>query len=738
MTMRMLLVVVSLVLSSCATFDAVNPIKRNPPDSVFESGRVHLGIYPPIGWYAISKRLNPKFGVKSADDLRNDVLPITSTDLTALQELKSLQLTLDLAGTSRSGTNIVTRNTETNDAGQTTTTTESSTRTETQTPGSSSLADASAEPPAGSVSFEGLDLSQVLGLGVDPFLRVRAQTALWQEIQLLNSYLDAEVATTGETPYLFRAQISIQPFARDIPYDVYTELFVKADCDGVDTCEDPKIIPLIVIDNTQRSAERRLANAAQQLETTVSALVSNRGLGFGRNRIRQQLKDLQAYELDTAFMVGQSDEEELTIRAAAAKSPSGYYEIVARTYEVSFLVLWPAKQPLKAHVMAFSSMRNVENGRRIPNLTAAARKRSVEQLVDVVRGRLDEPCIAAFRYALLDNQSKGRFTESECANPKSRDEMLRWFSSSAANGAALAFLGRFGIYDDSEAYQRLRDLFEATKPTRISVALPHQVVRMPPSQTAVLTDNGSTTSSVVVGGSVGLNSATDRLGANLIVDPVKKGQSVSLAALAIEVGINGEVNATFPTVTGTGLLDRTKYKSPRMELYRTPSLTASTGLPARSAKFATVATSDLTSYPVILNERALPKPERLFSVAISPKTAAISGNPPTTSVRVVLETKNCKPTFACPEISDYYLSVQGHPISSVQQNGAAAPSGTFEPAKNSVVLTPGAYYDLSFLNPASGGSVTITVNARNASGKAIGGNQSFMESVTFKGSSKED
>ena len=58
----------------------------------------------------------------------------------------------------------------------------------------------------------------------DPMLAYTAATALFQEVQLLNRYVQNAAQKHGYHPYLVRLQIGVMPFARNQPYDVFTTL----------------------------------------------------------------------------------------------------------------------------------------------------------------------------------------------------------------------------------------------------------------------------------------------------------------------------------------------------------------------------------------------------------------------------------------------------------------------------------------------------------------------------------
>lgn len=712
-------------VSSCVHLDAINPLQPNLPNTSYEAGRVHLGMYAPLDWYSISQQLKPGFAVKSADALKADVIPITSTDGTLLQDLRSMNFSLDLLGSTVSKSSTRTTDTATDAAGVIeTTATGQSTRTETLAPGTMTLETANAGAPPAMLSVTGIDMASVLGLGIDPFLRVRAQAALWQEIQLLNSYLDAEVAGTGETPYLFRAQLSVQPFGHNIPYDVYSEIFIEPVGDKKSDANQPRIIPLVIIDNSQGSAERRLANAAQQLETTVSALIANKGIGFGRNRIEQQLRDLQAVGIDSAIMVGQSQDAQLTVRIGAPKAPNGTYAMVPRTYEVTFLVLWPDAAGEEVVVKQYSTMRHAKTGKRILTFPRETLGDEADRLISLVEAQLPAGCREVMYHNLTDNWSIPDGVPSPCTT---RGKVRDWYSSSANAGRVIDFLGRFGIAYDGDLYQQFRDFFEARYPSKIKVRLPDVQVGLPPSQNAVLKDGGSGTASLILAGSRGLNARADKLEAQMTFagkTPVGGGVKPPdrvLSAGKIGIDQDGVVTMVFPSPSAVGLLNGDAYMPPTL------ALKASGGR----------ASPDTASYDVLVDKTAAPKQSRLFDMRILPAVAMISDSG-SAGVRVMFTRKPCNPNLACPTITDFYLSADQQPIASVLQSGAAPAAGIFEPAKNGLIVVPDTPYDLTFAAPAPDSTATLTLIARNASKKPVDAETQLQAAtITFKARAKQ-
>ncbi|MEP3889399.1 MAG: hypothetical protein ABJN69_02970 [Hellea sp.] len=723
-----LVLTITVLLSACDTLPKFQD-RPAPPADFYSAGRVHLAVSPAQPWYEIRDKFRPNFSVKSADELKDDVLPIVSKELSAEQIATATRLGLSLGGKSidKSAVSNTIRNVA-EDGIETSTTTESFDRTEALTSGAIPDTTTGSGASALLVPASTLNIAESLGLNVDPKLRTDAQNALFFHIQSLNTALDGEIAGEGETPYLVKAQISVQPFSRDIPYDVYSEIFVPSNSSE----GRYRIIPLIISDNVQRSAERNLANAAKQLEASVDALVAGKGVGLGRNQIRQQLRDLQAYELNTSFMSGQSDERELTVRIGAPKSPSGSYQMSARTYTVSFILVLPSNlDESEVRIQQYASMRNVRTGKRLPAFSRESKEEEVERIINVAGSRLAPECQELMRYNLKDNVSRGETAMSSCVR-KSKNKRNKWYSSSAANGYAPGFLSRFDIKDDSEIYQLLRDFFEASRPSKITIPIYHSEFTPPPSQTAILTDTGGQSSTITLASSKKLNALRQPLVAKL--EFYKKDSNLkcdlatatvrsdlaetTLLAKKVSADGSGNISLVFPSPVALGLLPK-ENDEPCLSISweKTPSI------------------SGKDFYPTILNKSKLPAQNKLFAVQVLPALAGINDKQ-TAKVRVVITTKPCNPKLECPTVSDYLLTMSDYPIASVAKSGVAE-TANFDKAKNALVMSAGMDYELTFENVLDGATAKLKVIARDAAKKPVNVKVQFdNKEIKFKAAPK--
>lgn len=737
----------SFVLVSCHTLDSLTDFSTlNVPQTQYDAGRVQVGAYPPIPWSQIVDRLDPNFSVTSADALLAAVIPVTSSDINISQRSQSLGLAANIAGTSTTSTEVLnnTRNIATDG---TITETEGLDRTRTESRNPSEIPNVTASTPTQIAPQANPTAPAATSLGVDPFLQYRNATALFQEIQLLNSYLESEFGEKNLVPFLFRTQISVQPFARQIPYDVYTELYINK--------SGAKIIPLIITDNNERSAERRLANAARQLELSVSALVQGAGVGANTEDIRQELRDLQAFDLNTAMLVGRSNERELVVRIGAVKTPNGEYAMSARNYDVSFLVLAPKEQQSteneepanKITLQHFSTMRHAQTGKVIPRFGKNFQKDKVQEIENLLNQTyLDEVCKKLFIYNLTVNEKDGdplAAEEKECVGSQDPNR----YSSSVASGYVNGIFRRFKLNGlnsslTQELHRSLRQYFDPILQADTHVVLPANPYYVPTSQeqNAILTDNGSADSVVTLSGFTGLTTRLN-LGARLDFKIFNEGQAeqdVKLEARNITVDTRGNITISFPSVSNLGALQRvcnppeqnckTGLQGSTINLYTRDDSDA-TGIIATKI----VSNNELGTYNIAFNRNSstAPAAPRLFQATILPLTAAIEKDTSMGEFTLNLRNVPCPATVSCPTLADRYVAITGYPIAGVTHGANAVPVISGE---NAFIAVPGNSYEITLSSLTNDAIATIRIIGRNAQGGEVGPTQIQEETVTFKAS----
>jgi hypothetical protein len=533
---------VCTVLSSCITVPEFlggdSPIANNRA----EAGKVYVAAYPPLAWQEIVEELKPNFMVGSANEVLDDVLPVTSVEDFSTLRSSGASIEANFAGTSVTKNDAVT--TERKADGSIV---QSGTNTRTEKLDPASRPTPSGEAPLSAGDFvpslpAGAPPAQgAFGYDVDPFLKYRTATALYQEIKLLNKYLGADVSGEGYTPYLFRVQVSLQPYAHHQPIDVYTTLEVNPADDSFPYIpsfrnHEIRVIPLLVTDNMERSNSRRVARAAAQLDAKLSALSNGIGFGAGWQAIQDELQAMAGSEFNSLLTIGQSASNQLTVRLGAATSTKSDFEMLPRSYDVTFLVLWPDERKKSAQIRSSTSFRNARTGALLP-LMPQAYMENLRTRLKAALGKADfkqDEIKETLR--LLDTDdlyAPARYlqgTERGTRLWKARDTIFNdefgmgrpVFNNGVLENEKPPKPTKDEIEDNADL-KPILDLLDSHveavgESSTSNVDLPKLIVAMPPQQTAVLQDNPSGHATVRLSGTSGLTSE-DRLFAFLVVTP---------------------------------------------------------------------------------------------------------------------------------------------------------------------------------------------------------------------------
>jgi hypothetical protein len=201
-------------------------------------------------------------------------------------------------------------------------------------------------------------------LALDTALSLRAKAALQQEIALLNRYVRDAAVTRGTRPYVVRLLVTLNPSARFEPYDAYTAIslfsanpiaepppfffnpkddilkpVVRGAAKGV--CgKTVEAIPLFVTDNIEASLDSLAGTRAIGFKGGVNGIVQNVGGQFGLNAQSQDIEKAQARTLNSLQTISRLSGNTVETRFGAMNAAGGY-QMLARTYNVTILVLVP-------------------------------------------------------------------------------------------------------------------------------------------------------------------------------------------------------------------------------------------------------------------------------------------------------------------------------------------------------------------------------------------------------------
>jgi hypothetical protein len=202
--------------------------------------------------------------------------------------------------------------------------------------------------------------------GKDPMLEYAAATALFQEVKLLNRYVADAALRRGYRAYVVRLQMSVVPFSRHLPFDVYSNIsfFPTAEPRPEEKKEEARpeekktkaqpykaeVIPLLVTDNLENTIKSRTVDTMRDLALTLSFLQPpGRGLGLfqggmGLNRKREQFQRALGADLNSLLTVGRVTDNTLQVRLGAKRDVTSAveYAMLPRTHNITVLLLVPA------------------------------------------------------------------------------------------------------------------------------------------------------------------------------------------------------------------------------------------------------------------------------------------------------------------------------------------------------------------------------------------------------------
>lgn len=178
----------------------------------------------------------------------------------------------------------------------------------------------------------------------DAILAYTAATAIYQEVQLLNRYIQDAALRYGYVPYVARIQVSVIPYARNEPYDLYLDLGLFSHCYGrtPDDGSPAFVVPLLVTDDIEKGQGTTAENIAQQLALGLAGTAHSFGGSANASAASDQIKSVLASSFNSLFMVSRGPSDNvLQVRIGAASNPvvKTRFAMLAQTHNVTFLLL---------------------------------------------------------------------------------------------------------------------------------------------------------------------------------------------------------------------------------------------------------------------------------------------------------------------------------------------------------------------------------------------------------------
>lgn len=279
----------ALVVAGCAK----EPVRRydaHYPSSQAEAGTVTVAVVSVERWQDVVNDLKPNFTL-TGDTALQKVLPVTAALQTKILDSLGVNVSAALPTMELTRARTVTRT----EADDTETREVAEEKTDARTSGTPPELSDLPTPPRTAKDLPGIDNVAELfkdTIGNPPTLEYQTALALFQEVRLLNRYVDAAVGRHGFTPYLVRLQVGITPYAHRQPYDVYTRigffngLALEEVCNDPDIQErcielasrTPEVVPLVVTDDIELTRQARATEVVRQLQAALSGTLQGVGL----------------------------------------------------------------------------------------------------------------------------------------------------------------------------------------------------------------------------------------------------------------------------------------------------------------------------------------------------------------------------------------------------------------------------------------------------------------------------
>lgn len=198
-------------------------------------------------------------------------------------------------------------------------------------------------------------------LQVDPRLQYLLATALWQEVQVLNRFVeDAAVSgfvgnrDTGEgvtqryAPFITRLQIANFPQSAAASYTADLRITFT---NGVSGGPAPRVVPLLINDHVEAALSSWRDEELQRFTLALLAVLKGVGVGADIESLHSEFNKALAREFHGLLTVGQPEVNELAVRVGARRVNDKEYRATSEPHHLTVLLLIPL--PLQRPVVTF-------------------------------------------------------------------------------------------------------------------------------------------------------------------------------------------------------------------------------------------------------------------------------------------------------------------------------------------------------------------------------------------------
>lgn len=299
------------------------------PGSAAEIAETGLTVTTVAPWLDYLTPLHTDFPLTSKEALAQ-AIPQTATFVGKLLDVKTLQVELALQQSLLNATNTTTTETGKEPTSKGTT-------TETDQPGTLP-SPAQTAVDISKLSASVLPSATLPTVATDPFLLYRTATALMQEVAALSREVEDAALAHDCDAYLVRMSANVMPTRRALPFDTYIDVGLA------DETRCNRLMPLLVTDEVTSASEQQTRQGVRQLSASLAFLSTAAGGLVGAGSLSDALNQGANFELNSVLMVGQgATPGSLRVRIGAQKKADGTYDMVARTYKVTAVLLVPKR-----------------------------------------------------------------------------------------------------------------------------------------------------------------------------------------------------------------------------------------------------------------------------------------------------------------------------------------------------------------------------------------------------------
>ncbi|MEM8835320.1 MAG: hypothetical protein AAGD00_05825 [Planctomycetota bacterium] len=286
-------------------------------------------------WDQYRDALVPNFKPKDANELRSTVIPTTALYQERIVDAFAASLAVDLEGGVPGGSD------------------EAATAEGSSSPSESMLTRRLASDLPG---IDGLGLKNIAR---DPFLEYQLANALYQEVQILDRFVQTAVIPQGYRAFVVRLNLrpDVHVSSLDWDIDAYTSVSFFLQAEGLKTGKlypldkvngrtsdsrdaHVRVLPLLVTDHLEAALQSRSAETLRQLAAALSGTIGSVGGSADIESVYNEISDALAREANSLVSVARSNENTVRVRLGGNNSTQRR-NLVTRSVPITLLVLVP-------------------------------------------------------------------------------------------------------------------------------------------------------------------------------------------------------------------------------------------------------------------------------------------------------------------------------------------------------------------------------------------------------------